>query len=69
VAKTNHDAGVQPRLIGIRAAAAYLGCTIWAARSLAWGRAVPSLKIGNRVLFDKADLDRYVESQKTTAVA
>lgn len=69
MAKTNHDAGVQPRLIGIRDAAKYLGCTIWAARSLAWGRSVPSLKIGNRVLFDKADLDAYIESQKVAAVA
>lgn len=63
--KASPNAEVQPRLIGIKAAAAYLGCTIWAARSLAWGRAVPSLKIGNRILFDLADLDAYIENQKT----
>ncbi|MFB3917245.1 MAG: helix-turn-helix domain-containing protein [Terriglobales bacterium] len=63
--RTTHEAGVHPRLIGIKDAAKYLGCTIWAARSLAWSRAVPSLKIGHRVLFDRADLDAYVETQKT----
>jgi hypothetical protein len=32
---------------------------------LVWNREVPSLKIGNRILFDKKDLDAYVEAQKT----
>jgi hypothetical protein len=26
---------------------------------------VPSLKLGNRILFDKKDLDAYVDAQKT----
>jgi hypothetical protein len=59
---------VTPRLMGIKATALYLGATIWAVRSLAWSRAVSSLKIGNRVLFDRADLDAYIEAQKTEAV-
>jgi len=54
-----------PRLLPIKAAAAYLSCTIWAVRSLAWNREVPSLKIGNRILFDKKDLDAFVERAKT----
>lgn len=57
-----------PRLLPIKAAAAYLSCTIWAVRSLVWNREVPSLKIGNRILFDKKDLDAYVEAQKTEVV-
>ncbi len=67
MAKTNHEAGVQPRLIGIKDAAKYLGCTIWAARSLAWNKAVPHVRIGSRVLFDRTDLDRYIDAQKMAA--
>jgi excisionase family DNA binding protein len=53
-----------PRLLPIKQAAAYLSCTVWAVRSLAWNREVPSLKIGNRILFDKQDLDAFVERAK-----
>jgi excisionase family DNA binding protein len=56
-----------PRLLGVKATAAYLGASIWAVRTLAWSRAVPSLKIGNRVLFDRTDLDAYIEQQKVPA--
>ncbi len=55
-----------PRLLPIKAAAAYLSCTIWAVRTLAWNREVASFKIGNRILFDKSDLDRFIENQKVT---
>jgi excisionase family DNA binding protein len=54
-----------PRLLSIKSAAAYLCCTIWAVRTLAWNRDVPSLKIGNKILFDKKDLDSFVERAKT----
>jgi excisionase family DNA binding protein len=56
---------LSPRLLSIKAAAAYLSCTIWAVRTLAWNRDVPSLKIGNKILFDKKDLDAFVERAKT----
>lgn len=62
---TNTDTPLQPRLIGIRAASAYLSCTIWAVRNLVWSRQVASLKIGNKILFDRKDLDAFIESQKT----
>jgi excisionase family DNA binding protein len=58
---------IEPRLLSIKDAALYLGATIWAVRSLAWNRAVPYLKIGNRILFDKKDLDTYIDDQKTEA--
>jgi excisionase family DNA binding protein len=57
-----------PRLLTVKAAAAYLGCAIWAVRSLAYARRVPHVKIGNRTLFDRADLDAYVEAQKVPAL-
>jgi excisionase family DNA binding protein len=56
---------IAPRLLNIRGAAAYLGCSIWAVRSLAWGGSVPNIKIGNRILFDKADLDAFVDRNKS----
>ena len=59
------DTPLQPRLIGIKAAAAYLSCTIWAVRTLVWNRQVASLKIGNKILFDRKDLDAYIDAQKT----
>jgi excisionase family DNA binding protein len=62
---TNTDTSLQPRLIGIKAAAAYLSCTIWAVRTLVWNRQVASLKIGNKILFDRKDLDAYIDAQKT----
>lgn len=67
MAKTsaNADTSLQPRLIGIKAAATYLSCTIWAVRTLVWNRQVASLKIGNKILFDRKDLDAYIDTQKT----
>jgi hypothetical protein len=62
---SNTDTPLQPRLIGIRAASAYLSCTIWAVRTLVWNRQVASLKIGNKILFDRKDLDAYIDAQKT----
>jgi excisionase family DNA binding protein len=60
---------VEPRLLSIKQAAQYLNCTVWATRSLAWNRAVSSLKIGNRILFDRADLDAFIEQQKAQTSA
>ncbi len=57
----------EPRLLTIPMAAAYLSSSVWAIRQLVWARKIPHLVIGRRILFDKADLDRYVESQKVPA--
>ena len=53
--------------MGVKATAQYLGTTIWFVRSLYWNHTVPFLPLGKRILFDKADLDRYIESQKVGA--
>jgi excisionase family DNA binding protein len=58
---------VEPRLLRVKEAAAYLGATVWFMRSLAWNRAVPHVVFGKRLLFDRADLDHYLESQKKAA--
>ena len=60
---------IEPRLLSIKQASSYLNCTIWATRSLAWNRDVASLKIGNRILFDRTDLDAFIEKQKVQASA
>jgi len=57
----------ESRLLTICATASYLSSTVWFVRRLAWERRVPFLHFGNRVLFDKADLDKYIESQKAVA--
>jgi excisionase family DNA binding protein len=58
---------VQPRMLTVKEAATYLGATIWFVRELVWGRKVRSLKFGKRIVFDRADLDAFVEQQKRAA--
>ena len=55
----------QPRLLTIAGAAQYLSTTVWQIRTLGWDRRIPIIKLGNRYLFDRADLDRFIENQKT----
>lgn len=56
-----------PRLLGVTDAATYLGATTWAIRKLQWERAIPSIRIGQRVLFDINDLNAFIERQKVAA--
>jgi excisionase family DNA binding protein len=53
-----------PRLLNVREAAAYLACSVHAVRQLQWNRAIPSIKIGKLIQFDRADLDAYVDRLK-----
>ncbi|MBI3671010.1 MAG: helix-turn-helix domain-containing protein [Acidobacteria bacterium] len=53
----------EPRLLNIKAAALYLSCTVWALRQLVWAKDLPHVRIGRRLLFDRADLDKFVESK------
>lgn len=61
-------ATLEPKLLTVQAAARYLSATPWFVRTLAWERAVPFVKLGKRLLFDRADLDKFVESRKTTVL-
>jgi len=54
----------EPRLLTVKNAAAYLSATVWFVRNLAWSKAVPYITLGQRMLFDKADLDAYIERKK-----
>ena len=55
----------QARLLTIAGAAQYLSTTVWQIRTLGWEKRIPTIKLGNRYLFDRADLDRFIENQKT----
>ena len=52
------------RLLSVRDAAVYLGISQWTMRGLGWNGEIPQIKIGRRVLYDLADLDRFVELSK-----
>lgn len=54
----------QPRLLNVAEAAHYLGTTVWQVRTLTWEKKLPVIRLGKRLLFDRADLDRFVESLK-----
>ena len=52
-------------MLNVRAAAAYLGATVWFVRTIAWKKQIPSAMFGNRLVFDRADLDAFIDAQKT----
>lgn len=62
--KQSAPSAVSPRLLNVREAAQYLACSVHAIRQLQWSSAIPSLKIGKLIQFDRQDLDRYVDAQK-----
>jgi len=56
-----------PRLLTLRAAAAYLSCSLWAIRTLVWNQTIPHIRIGRRDLIARTDLDAFIEKQKAAA--
>jgi len=59
----------EPRLLNVRLAASYLGIAVWCLRTLVWEKQIPPVKIGKarRLLFDRADLDAFIDAQKKEA--
>ena len=55
------------RMLNVRQAATYIGATIWYVRTIAWQKKVPTVTFGNRLLFDRCDLDAYIERAKAGA--
>lgn len=58
-----------PRCVNVTQAAAYIGTTTWQIRKLVWAKELAHIRLGQRLLFDIQDLNRFIESQKTTARA
>jgi excisionase family DNA binding protein len=59
---------LERRCLNITEAAAYIGATVWFMRTLVWERKIPFAKRGARKLvFDKTDLDLFVDTQKITS--
>lgn len=59
--------GMAPRMLNAATAAKYLGIGSFALRNLHWNGELRGLFIGRRLLWDKADLDSYVEKLKKAA--
>lgn len=59
-----HKSG-EPRLMSVKDAAAYIGRSPKALWHLIAKGAIPSIREGNRVHLDRADLDQWIELRKT----
>ena len=58
---------IQPKLINIKDAAAYIGATVWFIRTIVLENRIPFVRFGHRLLFDPADLDKFIEQEKVSA--
>lgn len=58
---------IAPRMLNAPTAAAYLGIGVYALRDLHYKAALRGVFIGRRLLFDKNDLDKYVDALKKAA--
>jgi excisionase family DNA binding protein len=52
---------IVPRLLTVKQASAYVGCTVWAIRELYWSKEVAGIIIGRRVLLDRKSLDTFID--------
>ena len=55
---------IQPRLLRIPEAAAYLGATNWFVEELVRANAIPFLTVGKYRVIDICDLDAWIEKEK-----
>lgn len=64
--KESTSTSVEPRLLRVAEAARYLNVAVWCLRGLVWRKEITPIKIGQgrRLLFDKADLDSFIERLK-----
>jgi Helix-turn-helix domain len=52
---------ITPRLLTIPQAAVCCSCTVWAVRQLCWSKELRSLRIGKRIVIDRADIDALID--------
>jgi excisionase family DNA binding protein len=58
---TQQPSPIMPRLLTIPQAAVYCSCTVWAVRQLCWSKELRSIRIGNKIQIDRADLDALID--------
>lgn len=66
-AAANHQKG--PRLTNKAGAATYLGTTERHIKRLVYERALAHVHIGGKLMFDYADLDRFIKNNRTEAAS
>jgi hypothetical protein len=65
--KLEHTVTSQQRLLGLEDAAKYLGLTTHALRHKA-GTDIPTVRIDNKLRFDRRDLDRFIDRAKREGI-
>ena len=65
--KMEHFVGTQQRLLEVDDAARYLGMTTHALRHKA-STEIPTVRIDNKLRFDRRDLDRYIDRAKREGI-
>lgn len=58
---TPSAASLVPRLLTVKQAATYVGCTIWHVRELYWAKEIAGFIAGRRLLLDRTSLDRWID--------
>ncbi len=59
--KATSSVVVEARLLNVKQAASYLGTTVWQIRSLTWDKKLAGIRLGQRLLFDVKELDKFVD--------
>jgi excisionase family DNA binding protein len=54
-------------MLTVKDAAVYLGTTVWQVRTLVWKKQLTALRLGHRQVFDRSDLDAFIEKLKRAA--
>jgi excisionase family DNA binding protein len=57
----------EPRLLNIKMAAVYLSTSVWHMRQLVSEKRLPEVRFGTKLMFDRKDLDQFVDSLKLAA--
>lgn len=55
---------MEQRWLSVQAAAQYLSVTVFTVRDAAWRGELAYIKAGKRWVFDRLDLDKFMESRK-----
>jgi excisionase family DNA binding protein len=56
------------RLYTLKEASAYLGRSVWGVRELIWAGKIPVVRDGRKIFIDILDLEKFVESNKSTFI-